>query len=133
MTRAERAAAKRQNQIRRALKRYRAKQRERKASVAPEPAAEKDPVWGNVAATPTPVPAPPAHAPIVPPEPEPVPKQEIPYVRRAARGPKPEKPVPLARAHDPRTGRRRVRIVIGDKTIEGEVGGDSIEGWGFEN
>ena len=39
----------------------------------------------------------------------------------------------LAQAHDPRTGRRRVRIVIGDKTIDGEVGGDSIDGWDFEN
>lgn len=129
MTRAERKATKRRNQIRRALKRYRRKQREKKAPVAPAP-VERDPVWGNVAATPTPVPAPPAPEPVVAPEPEPMPKQEIPYVRRAARGPKPEPAVPLAKAFDPKTGRRRV-VINGEDYDVGLGGGDSI--MDFEN
>ena len=49
MTRAERAAAKRKNQIRKALKRYRRKQREKKTaapSVVEQPLV-KDPIWAD--------------------------------------------------------------------------------------
>lgn len=50
----------------------------------------------------------------------------------------PKAPVPLADAVDPNTRRRRAVIRISDgRVIEGKVGGggggDSIDGWNWEN
>lgn len=143
MTRAERAAMKRRNQIRRAKRRYRQRLKEKKARQEPTspltgPIGQRpavDPVWAPSPAVRVPEPPQPvAQEPFVHPKPEPeepvVPKPEPVYVRHAARVKAPKPPKALADAVDPATGRRRVRIPLSDgRVVEGETrggGGDAM-------
>ena len=124
-TRAERAKTRRRAQGRRNTAAWRRRKQVEAARAQAQAVREGAVEW----TLPPDPPVTPAQEPEPPPEPE-EPKPEAPYIRRAARVKRGLKPVPLAKAFDPRPGRRRVRIVIGEKTIEGEVDGSGSGGVG---